>query len=230
MSDPQNISGDDRSSIYDLLEQPGQPWRQQAACRGSDPNVFFPGTGESTRPAQEICATCPVRAECLAYALKSGEKFGIFGGLSERQRRKLRRDERKRAACGTDSGYYGHRYRSTDPCPDCLRAHAAATAAREAGRVRLRRKDPARRRMETTLWRTSRLDEGWCAPCARSEHHNCHQGRCTCPKHSARLAVDHAVTGPLENGPVAYPAAGVENGKGWPAGRSDYSIGEGEAV
>lgn len=65
-------------------------WRDHAACRGVDPDLFFPGRGEATAPAKAVCATCPVRAECLNYAMANGEKFGIWGGLSERERRRLR--------------------------------------------------------------------------------------------------------------------------------------------
>lgn len=65
-------------------------WVRQAACRGADPAIFFPGRGESTREVKAICRGCPVRAECLTYAIQHGEWHGIWGGLSEHQRRKLR--------------------------------------------------------------------------------------------------------------------------------------------
>ena len=57
-------------------------------CR---PRPFFPERGASTREAKEVCRGCVVRGECLEYALANGEKFGIWGGLSERERRRLRR-------------------------------------------------------------------------------------------------------------------------------------------
>jgi WhiB family redox-sensing transcriptional regulator len=53
--------------------------------------VFFPEKGGSTREAKRICGECPVRAECLEYALEEDERFGIWGGMSERERRKLKR-------------------------------------------------------------------------------------------------------------------------------------------
>lgn len=67
-------------------------WQHRAACRrpGVDPDAFYPDKGESTRPAKRICAGCPVTAECLQYALDNNERWGVFGGLSERERRKLR--------------------------------------------------------------------------------------------------------------------------------------------
>lgn len=66
-------------------------WQQQALCAQTDPEAFFPEKGGSTREAKFICASCEVRAECLEYALANDERFGIWGGLSERERRKLRR-------------------------------------------------------------------------------------------------------------------------------------------
>lgn len=65
-------------------------WREHGACRGVDPNIFFPERGESCVEAKAICAGCPVRGECLDYALDLGEKFGIWGGTSERERRRMR--------------------------------------------------------------------------------------------------------------------------------------------
>jgi WhiB family redox-sensing transcriptional regulator len=66
-------------------------WHDQANCLGVDPDLFFPERGASTREAKEVCRGCVVREECLEYALSNGEKFGIWGGMSERERRRLRR-------------------------------------------------------------------------------------------------------------------------------------------
>ena len=66
-------------------------WQEQANCLGVDPDLFFPERGASTREAKSVCSNCEVRADCLEYALVNGEKFGIWGGLSERERRRLRR-------------------------------------------------------------------------------------------------------------------------------------------
>ena len=65
-------------------------WRRRAACRGSDLEVFFPGRGESAEPARQVCAVCPVRQACLDYALSHGITHGVWGGLTERERRPLR--------------------------------------------------------------------------------------------------------------------------------------------
>lgn len=70
-----------------------EAWTARGACRGMETTVFFPGLSEATRPAKEICAGCPVTAECLDYALRTGQKFGIWGGTSERERRRMRRDQ-----------------------------------------------------------------------------------------------------------------------------------------
>ena len=66
-------------------------WQADALCAQVDPEAFFPEKGGSTRDAKKICASCEVRAECLEWALENDERFGIWGGLSERERRKLRR-------------------------------------------------------------------------------------------------------------------------------------------
>jgi len=64
-------------------------WQQDAVCAQTDPEAFFPEKGGSTREAKKLCAACDVRDECLEYALSNDERFGIWGGLSERERRKL---------------------------------------------------------------------------------------------------------------------------------------------
>lgn len=66
-------------------------WKDQALCAQTDPEAFFPEKGGSTREAKRVCQSCEVRAECLEYALANDERFGIWGGLSERERRKLKK-------------------------------------------------------------------------------------------------------------------------------------------
>ena len=66
-------------------------WQSDALCAQTDPEAFFPEKGGSTRDAKKICTSCEVRAQCLDYALLNDERFGIWGGLSERERRKLRK-------------------------------------------------------------------------------------------------------------------------------------------
>ena len=71
-----------------------EPWMVRAACRGLDPDLFFPVRGEDLRAAKAVCATCDVRDECLDYALRTHETCGVWGGTSERQRRRLRHRQR----------------------------------------------------------------------------------------------------------------------------------------
>jgi len=78
----------------------GQPWATDALCAQTDPDAFYPEMGASVRQAKAVCAACPVRAECLDWALTNGERFGVWGGRSERERRAITR--------GT-----------TTVCPDC---------------------------------------------------------------------------------------------------------------
>lgn len=66
-------------------------WQERALCAETDPESFFPEKGGSTREAKRICGSCEVRQECLEYALQNDERFGIWGGLSERERRRLKR-------------------------------------------------------------------------------------------------------------------------------------------
>jgi WhiB family redox-sensing transcriptional regulator len=66
-------------------------WQTDALCAQTDPEAFFPEKGGSTRDAKRICTSCEVRSQCLEYALANDERFGIWGGLSERERRKLRK-------------------------------------------------------------------------------------------------------------------------------------------
>ena len=66
-------------------------WQKRALYAQTNPEAFFPEKGGSTREAKRVCATCEVREECLQYALANDERFGIWGGLSERERRKLKR-------------------------------------------------------------------------------------------------------------------------------------------
>jgi len=66
-------------------------WQTDALCAQTDPEAFFPEKGGSTRDAKKVCGACNVRSQCLEYALSNDERFGIWGGLSERERRRLRK-------------------------------------------------------------------------------------------------------------------------------------------
>jgi WhiB family redox-sensing transcriptional regulator len=69
-------------------------WRQAALCAETDPEAFFPEKGGSTREAKRVCTGCPVLTQCLEFALDNDERFGIWGGLSERERRRIRLQRR----------------------------------------------------------------------------------------------------------------------------------------
>lgn len=72
-------------------------WMREGACRGVDPDLFFPERGEDSKYAKAVCAVCPVADDCLEYALTNRERFGIWGGASERQRRQIRAGRRRDA-------------------------------------------------------------------------------------------------------------------------------------
>lgn len=79
---------------YDDLDE--LPWRELAACRTHDADLFFPsgetgGAALTIRLAKRICAECPVELDCLYYAVSTGQRFGIWGGTDENDRRRLRR-------------------------------------------------------------------------------------------------------------------------------------------
>jgi len=88
-------------------------WRELAACRGAGLNLFFPERGESAGPARRVCAACPVREPCLDYAISNRIVHGIWGGLTERERRALqsrwvrasRRERDEAIAAAAAAGY-----------------------------------------------------------------------------------------------------------------------------
>ncbi|ORM35863.1 WhiB family transcriptional regulator [Williamsia sp. 1135] len=79
------------SAFDDMFEDIEDQWQDRALCAQTDPEAFFPEKGGSTREAKRICQGCEVRSECLEYALHKDERFGIWGGLSERERRRIKR-------------------------------------------------------------------------------------------------------------------------------------------
>jgi WhiB family redox-sensing transcriptional regulator len=88
-------------------------WRQQAACHGTDLDLFYPERGQSAGPARQVCARCPVRQPCLEYALSNRITSGIWGGQTERERRPLQSEwvqaewrERDRAILAADAAGY----------------------------------------------------------------------------------------------------------------------------
>ncbi len=81
-------------SLLEILRAPvneERPWMVFSACRNKDPDVFFPESAAQAREAIAICNTCPVMVECLEYSLEARERFGVWGGLTDKQRRQLLR-------------------------------------------------------------------------------------------------------------------------------------------
>ncbi|MGH3546105.1 MAG: WhiB family transcriptional regulator [Mycobacteriales bacterium] len=74
----------------DVIDGEFPEWQENALCAQTDPEAFFPEKGGSTREAKRICVSCEVRTQCLEYALAHDERFGIWGGLSERERRRFK--------------------------------------------------------------------------------------------------------------------------------------------
>ena len=64
------------------MTRPDTTWMDHAACLGMDPELFHPRRGESTKPAKAVCATCPVQTDCLQWALKTRQHWGVWGGRS----------------------------------------------------------------------------------------------------------------------------------------------------
>lgn len=76
----------------DMNPAPGPDWQDEALCAQTGGDFFFPEPGSSVREAKRICAMCRIRQACLEYALAHDERFGVWGGLSEKERLALRRD------------------------------------------------------------------------------------------------------------------------------------------
>ncbi len=115
-----------------------QEWRAEAACRGADPNIWFPVRGEDTREAKEVCRDCPVQQACRDYALEVGEALGVWGGLSARERDGLRGrrlyggttglpsrwTEPAAPGHGTEAAYKRHLRAGEPACAECKAAHS----------------------------------------------------------------------------------------------------------
>lgn len=113
-----------------------EPWMRNALCVEVDTDIFFPEKGGTPEPALRVCRLCPVAAECLDYALARNERFGIWGGVTERKRRRLAGlPDFDDSACGTyPKGYGRHKAAGLEPCDMCRAAGAEYNRAyRETG-------------------------------------------------------------------------------------------------
>lgn len=84
-------SGSTAHSSWGFSTEPPPAWQEQAICAQTDPDAFFPEKGGTTREAKRVCAGCEVKDECLQHALDNDERYGVWGGLSERERRSVKR-------------------------------------------------------------------------------------------------------------------------------------------
>jgi WhiB family redox-sensing transcriptional regulator len=90
--------------LQDARSDTARGWAARGLCVGFDPEAFFPAGDDASAEARDICASCPVRGQCLAYAITADERFGIWGGLDPRQRRTLRRRLERRYGSSSLSG------------------------------------------------------------------------------------------------------------------------------
>ena len=133
------VIGDDEPHPDPTLDT---SWMADAECKGMDPDLFHPGRGEDAKKAKAICSECLVRIECLDYSLANYEKVGIWGGMSERERRALRREinlakPKPPIRHGTVRGATTHRARGEEPCQLCKDAvNRYAAEVRDRNRQR----------------------------------------------------------------------------------------------
>lgn len=105
-------------------------WMPRAACRGVNPELFFPDRGASTDDARAVCSACPVRSECLEYSLTMKIRHGVWGGCSERERRRMARATKLRRVPGPHGT--AARYHRGCRCPTCTEANTSDHSRREA--------------------------------------------------------------------------------------------------
>ena len=95
LSDSYDLAAVEPMPTWNALSADADSWRLDALCAETDPEAFFPEKGGSTREAKRVWTGCTVRAQCLEFALTNDERFGIWGGLSERERRRIRLQRRE---------------------------------------------------------------------------------------------------------------------------------------
>lgn len=127
---------------FPTLPDSGSDWRDQALCAQADPELWFPD-GDHTisqgQKAKAICRTCPVQAECLEEALTSGERFGVWGGLTATERNRLRSPARERTHCRNGHAWTPDNTRITSVgtrrCRKCDSDYQRAARQRQADRA-----------------------------------------------------------------------------------------------
>lgn len=131
------------SGVEKVLDFVYPEWMSRGACQGLDPTLFFPERGEDVAQAKAVCRACDVRSECLQYALDAGERFGCWGGTSERERRRIRSGRPGPALVGRRPAEHGtRRTMRTCDCPKCVarlaRYHEIAAQYAADARARLK--------------------------------------------------------------------------------------------
>ena len=109
--------------LYAAFTHQPTPWMEHAACKPHPTEWWFPKRGDPVDQAKIICHTCPVRIDCLNYALIIPNLVGIWGGMSGRERRDIRSTPKKPIRHGTRTGYHQHLRRGIEPCPACRKAN-----------------------------------------------------------------------------------------------------------
>jgi len=117
-------------------------WMDSAVCAQTFPDIFFPSSGdggyEMKREALAVCGVCPVKAECLQYALNNALDYGIYGGLTAQERKALGRPKKRRSdlvlfPCGTYAAYVRHLRAGERPCEPCRQASRVRSASKKRG-------------------------------------------------------------------------------------------------
>lgn len=146
-SQRQSLDGEEFTVVtgrlaYPLRDQGDTSWMQRGLCAGLEPSLMFPETGDGMKRAKIVCSACPVADACLDYALRNGEMWGCWGGKTERERRRLRSEMRRRGelprthtlkspiehGSGT-AAYTRCRKANGEACARCKAGHAAAVQA-----------------------------------------------------------------------------------------------------
>jgi WhiB family redox-sensing transcriptional regulator len=91
------VARDDRFYEGHQVSKHELEWRMLGACRGLDASVFYPESDDDAEIAKQVCRECGVRTACLEFALESREKVGVWGGATERERRRMLRQRRRTA-------------------------------------------------------------------------------------------------------------------------------------
>lgn len=116
----------ERGTAWETSTEKPRTWRDDAACKTADPDLFFPERGQDIGPALAYCARCTVRDDCLRFAIDNGERLGIWGGLSGRQLREAMAGVQVTNVCEEcQTSFTGRRGLKVCGSLECYRARAA---------------------------------------------------------------------------------------------------------